>query len=72
MGAICFSASINYLSKYSLYIVSYFHDIRFEVDHVWNIRGPQFKGQLGAQGDATRPRGLPPWELYVSLLQVII
>ena len=25
-----------------LYIVSYFHDIRFQVDYVWNMRGPSF------------------------------
>ena len=24
------------------YIVSYFHEIRFQVDHVWTIRGPSF------------------------------
>ena len=24
------------------YIVSYFHDIMFQMDHVWTIRGPCF------------------------------
>ena len=96
MGAICVSASINHLTKYSLlsfslllwqnsglkqckvlvpYIMSYFHVIRFLVDHVWTIRGPSFsnlKDKKGALGDTAWPRGLPLWELYVFLLQEII
>ena len=43
--------------------------------HVWTIRRPsngQFEGQKGAQGKETWTRGLPPWEPYVILQQVII
>ena len=35
-----------------LYIVRYFHDIRFQVDHK-RAKFCQFKGQKGAQGEAT-------------------
>ena len=47
-----------------MHIVSYFHDLRFQVDHVWAIRGPQFanlKDIKGAPGETTWPRGLLPW-----------
>ena len=57
------------------YIVSYFHDLRFQVDHVWAIRGPQFanlKDIKGAPGETTWPRGLTAWQLYAFLLQVNI
>ena len=57
-----------------LYVVTHFHDIIFQVDHVWPIRGSSF-ANLKVKGGSSRkrwPRGLPPWELYVFLLQVII
>ena len=41
------------------YIVSYFHDIMFQMDHE-RAMFCQFKGKKGAQGLLTWPRGLPP------------
>ena len=40
-----------------LYIVSYFHDIRFQVDHVWNIRRPSFANLKENRGLKDRQPG---------------
>ena len=36
-----------------LFIVSYFHDIIFQVDHVWTIKGPTF-ANFKAKGGSRR------------------
>ena len=43
-----------------LYIVSYFHDNRFQVDHVSTIRGPSFanlKDKRGLKERGPGPKG---------------
>ena len=35
------------------YIVSYFHDIMFQMDHVWTIRGPSFANLKEKRGSRT-------------------
>ena len=36
------NTGLDYDNMLVLYIVSHFHKIRFQVDHVWTIRGPIF------------------------------
>ena len=36
------NAGLKHGKMLVLYIVSYFHYIRFQVDHVWTIRRPSF------------------------------
>ena len=40
-----------------LYIVSYFHDIRFQLDHVWTIRLPSFANLKDKRGFKERQPG---------------
>ena len=69
MGAICFSASSNHLRSCgkmvvlnmarcgSMYKISYFKDIRFQVDHVQTIRGPSIANLKDKRGLKERLSG---------------
>ena len=53
------------------YLVSYFHDLRFQVDHVWTIRGPSFansKDKIGGSRRDNLARRVTTMGLYVFLL----
>ena len=56
------------------YFVSYFHEIRFWVTHVWAIRGPSFGNSKDKRGLKDRELGHEGSlsELYEFLLQVTI
>ena len=40
-----------------LYVVSYFHDIRFQVDNAWTMRGPSFAKLKDKRGLKDMPPG---------------